>query len=71
MGPQRKLLSRRNFVMNALLYIHTLKRTIFKQKKIQKMIFHFKMAAKLPIFTLRHFDFSENLNKHFPKRIFQ
>ena len=35
------------------------------------MIYHFKMAAKLQIFTSRHFDFGENMKNHFPKGIFQ
>ena len=36
------------------------------------MINRFKMAAKLPIFTLRYFDFGENLKKKntFPKEHF-
>ena len=34
----RKPPSQRNFVMNTTRYIYTLKRTIFKQKKIQNMI---------------------------------
>ena len=29
------------------------------------------MAAKKPIFILRHFDFGQNFKKHFPKGIFQ
>ena len=34
-------------------------------------MYRFKMAAKQPIFILRHFDFGQNLKKQFPKGIFQ
>ena len=55
----RKPLFQRNFMMNATLYSHTLKR-----KKNDR----FKMATKLSIFISRHFDFGENLKKkHFRK----
>ena len=55
--------------MNATLY--TQKKNIIgktnketkKQIKQDKIIYRFKMAAKLPIFTSRHFDFGENLKK--------
>ena len=35
------------------------------------MLYRFKMAAKWPIFILRHIDFGQNLKNHFPKGIFQ
>ena len=63
--PLRKPLSQWNFVMNATLDIYTLKRTLLKQEN-QKMIYRFKMVAKLHIFASHHFDFGENL-----KTIFQ
>ena len=77
--PLRKPLSQWNFVMNATLYIYTLKSTLLKQEN-QKLIYRFKMATKLPIhlspikspiFASRHFDFGENLKNHFSRGIFQ
>ena len=61
-----------DFVMNTTLYIYTFKRIISKQKKEKKSEKNTvsKMAAKLPIFALRHFNFSENLKNHFSKGIF-
>ena len=47
------------FVMNVTLYIYTLKRIIFKHKNKKKKIYRLKMAAKLLIFALRHFDFGK------------
>ena len=38
-----------------------------KKKQIQKMIYRLKMAAKLPIFVSRHFDFGKNVTSHFSK----
>ena len=37
------------------------------KKKIPNEIYRFKMASKLPIFFLRHFNFGENLKNHFRK----
>ena len=55
MGPHLNFPA--EFVMNATLYIHTLKITIFKQKKVQKLIYRFKMAAKLAIFILGDYEY--------------
>ena len=38
------------------------KKSQFCNKKIEKL-YRFKMAAKQPIFILRHFDFGQNLKK--------
>ena len=53
---RRKPLSQLNLVMYTTLYIYTLKGNKFKQK----MIYRFKMAAKLQIFASPHFNFGEN-----------
>ena len=54
--------------MNTTLYIYTLKTAAFKQKYPKNN--SFKMAAKLPIFVSRHFDFGKNLKNNFSKGTF-
>ena len=74
MGPPymlKKTTFPAEFCDDATLYIYILKRIIFKHKKIGKIIYRFKMAAKLLIFTSRRFDFGENFKKYVLKGIFQ
>ena len=51
------------------LYIYTMKQITFKQK-LPKVIYHFNMAAKLPlpIFASPHFYFSDNTKKKKKKK---
>ena len=45
------------------IHSYTKKNYIQAKEFKKKMIFRFKMAAQLPIFISRHFDFGENLKK--------
>ena len=68
--PLRKPFCQRNFMMNATLFIYSLTRIIFKQIMIITIIYHFKMAAKLPISDSCHFDFGVSLKTTSPKDFF-
>ena len=71
MEPPRRLLYHRNFAMKFAPYMYALSKTIIPEKRIKWMLYRFKMAAKWPIFILRHFDFGQNLKNHFPKEFFK
>ena len=63
-------LSRWNFMMNAALYIHTLKRTIFKQKN-SKNDLSFQNGGQITGFHFASFRFLQKFEKNtFPKEFF-
>ena len=72
MGPLKKTTSLAEFCDEYYtLYLYTKNNHIQARENNPQINYCFKMAAKWPIFVLRHFDFGKNVKNNFLKGIFQ